>query len=75
MVLDKLRKMFIDMLTYQLKVDTGVSTRMNLYIVEVELLKNVFYVFTGQDPDDEDDDGFHDWVCNVIDTLHHKFDC
>lgn len=74
MILEKLRKIFAEMLSRQFKVETGISTRINLYIVEVELLKNVFYIFTGQDPDDEDDD-YHDWVCDVINTLHKKFDC
>lgn len=74
MIVEKLRNIFLDMLNRQFKIETGISTRTNLYMVEVELLKNLFYIFSGQDPDDEDD-LYHDWVCNVIDTLHHKFDC
>ena len=70
----KLRTILIDMVTRQLKVSTGISTRINLYMVEVQLLKDLFSVFTGMNPDDESDE-YHDWICNTLDELHHKFDC
>jgi hypothetical protein len=73
MIIEKLRSIFLDMLNRQIKNAKGVSTRTNLYMVEVELLKDLFAVFTGMDPDEEADE-YHDWVCNTLDELHHKFD-
>ena len=74
MIIEKLRNIFLDMLNRQLKNAKGISTRMNLYMIEVELLKDLFAVFTGMDPDEEADE-YHDWVCSTLDELHHKFDC
>lgn len=74
MILEKLRKIFLEMLNRQFKIETGISTRISLYMVEVQLLKDLFSVLTGMDPDDESCE-YHDWVCDVINTLHKKFDC
>ncbi len=71
---ERLRKIFLEMLNNQMRQETGISTRINLYMVEVQLLKDLFAVFTGMDPDDESCE-YHDWVCSMLDELHHKFDC
>lgn len=70
----KLRAIFLANLNRQLKNDTGISTRINLYLVEVQLLKDLFYVFTGMDAGEDDPDAFHDYCCDVIDTIHKEFD-
>lgn len=70
---DTLRKLYLEMLMRQLKVETGISSRTNMYMVEVQLMKDLVSVFTGCDTEDEDQ--FHDYICNMIDELHHKFDC
>lgn len=72
---ERLRKIFLEMLNRQLKTDTGISTRMNLYMVEVMLTEDLLNVFTGLDSDAEDYDVFHDMVCDFIDSIHKKFDC
>lgn len=72
---ERLRKIFLEMLNQQLKTDRGISTRMNLYMVEVKLLEDLFEVFTGIDSDEDNYDEFHDMVCDFIDSMHKKFDC
>ena len=70
----KFRSIFIENLNRQLKNETGISTTINLYMVEVQLLKDLFYVFTGMDEDDEKSDRFHDYCCDIIDSIHKEFD-
>lgn len=67
----RFRSIFIENLNRQLKNDTGISTRINLYMVEVQLLKDLFYVFTGSD---DYSDTFHDFCCGIIDKVHDEFD-
>lgn len=69
---ERLRKMLLEMLNRQFKTDTGISTRINLYMVEVQLVKDLACVMTGSD---DCDDGLHDFICDFVDTLHAKFDC
>ena len=69
---ERLRKMFLEMLNQQLKTDRGISTRINLYMVEVQLVKDLASVLTGCD--DYCSDEFHDFICSFVDTLHAKFD-
>lgn len=68
-----LRKIFIHELNEQLTTDTGISTKINLYIVEVQILKAFVYLITGRSLDDEPD-GLHDACCNFIDSMHGKYD-
>lgn len=70
---ERLRKMFLEMLNQQLKTDRGISTRINLYLVEVQLVKDLASVMTGCD--DYYSDELHDFICSFVDTLHEKFDC
>lgn len=74
---ERLRKMFLEMLNQQLKTDTGISTRINLYMVEVKLLEDLLEVFTGFDSDNSNlsYDNFHDTVCNFLEEMHQTFDC
>lgn len=72
---ERLRKMFLEMLNLQLKRDTGISTRVNLYMVEVKLLEDLFEVFTGISSDEDNYDEFHDEICDFIDRMHGKYDC
>lgn len=69
---ERLRKMLLEMLNQQLKTDRGISTRINLYMVEVQLCKDLACVMTGND---EYQDELHDFICDFVDTLHAKFDC
>ena len=74
-MLEKLRKMLLEMFQRQMKSDTGISTRMNLYMVEVQLLKDFVYAITGNAQlYGEHDDEIHDACCNFIDRMH-KYDC
>ena len=70
----KFRAIFLDNLNRQLKGNTGISTRINLYMIEVQLLKDLFYVFTGMDAGIDYPDAIHDYCCDVIDTIHKEFD-
>lgn len=74
---ERLRKIFLEMLNQQLKQDIGCSTRMNLYMVEVMLLEDLLSIFTGFDDESGayDYNDFHDTVCDIVDTIHAKFDC
>lgn len=69
---EQFRKMFLDALNRQMKSETGISTRTNLYMVEVQMVKDLMSVFTGCDIDE---DHFHDLACDTLDKFHHHFDC
>lgn len=68
-----LRKIFIHELSEQLTNDTGISTRINPYMVEVQMLKAFVYLITGKNLDEEPD-GLHDTCCSFIDEMHHEYD-
>lgn len=72
---ERLRKMLLEMLNRQLKQDIGISTKMNLYMVEVMLTEDLLSVFTGIDSDADDYDMLHDEVCDFIDHIHKTYDC
>ena len=67
---EKLRKMLLEMLNRQFNHDSGISTRTNLYMVEVQLLKDLLQVYTGAEQED-----LHDIPCDFIDLVHKKYDC
>lgn len=72
---ERLRKIFLEMLNRQLKQDIGISTRMNLYMVEVMLTEDLLSVFTGIDSDADNYNMLHDEVCDFIGHIHNKYDC
>lgn len=74
---ERLRKMFLEMLNQQLKTDRGISTRINLFMVEVRMLEDLLEVFTGANSENSDRDynEFHDAICNFLEEMHRDFDC
>lgn len=70
-----LRKIFIHELNNQLYTDTGMSTRISLYTVEVQLLKAFVYLITGRHIQENEPDGLHDACCDFIENMHVEFDC
>ena len=73
-MIERLKAMILSMFNRQMKTDPGISTRMNLYMVEVQLLKDFACDITGNvqlygDHDDE----IHDLCCAFIDKIH-KYD-
>ena len=69
-----LRKIFIHELNEQVTNNSGINTRTNLYMVEVQMLKAFVYLITGKNLEDEPD-GLHDACCNFIDEMHNDYDC
>ena len=69
-MVSRLRKMFLEMLNRQFNHDSGISTRTNLYMVEVQLLKDLLQVYTGAEQED-----LHDLACDFVDLVHKKCDC
>lgn len=67
----KLRVIQIDMITRQLKTNPGIDNRINLYMVEVQFIKDVVISLTGSDA--EDSDKLHDWACDLVDEIHKEF--
>lgn len=74
-MIEKIRRMLLDMFQRQMRSETGISTRMSLYMIEVQLLKDFVYAITGQAQlYGEHDDDIHDACCDFIDKIH-KYDC
>ena len=67
----KLRAILVDMITRQFKQDYGIDNRINLYMVEVQFIKDVVITLTGSSA--EDSDKLHDWACDLVDELHKEF--
>ncbi|MBP5594508.1 MAG: hypothetical protein J6Y02_03935 [Pseudobutyrivibrio sp.] len=73
-MIEKLRTMLIAAINRQFKVEHSISTTINLYMVEVQMLKSFVYLITGTDDSCDDADLIHDLCCNFIDKVHGKFD-
>jgi len=69
-----LRKIYIHEFGEQLTNNPGINTKINLYLVEVQMLKAFVYLITGRNLDDEPA-GLHDACCNFIDMLRNDYDC
>jgi len=73
-MINKLRMMLLEMFQRQMKSDAGISTRISLYMIEVQLLKDFVYAITGNAQlYGEHDDEIHDACCDFIDKMH-KYD-
>lgn len=66
-----LRVILQENLEKQLKTDYGIDNRINLYMVEVQFIKDVIISLTGIDA--EDSDKLHDWACDLVDEIHKEF--
>lgn len=67
----KLRAILMDMITRQFKTNPGIDNRTNLYLVEVQFIKDVIICLVGDGA--MDSDGLHDWACNIVNELHKEF--
>lgn len=67
----KIRTILLDMINRQLKTNYGIDNRINLYMVEVQLIKDVVIALTGSDT--EDSNNLHDWACDLVDEIHKEF--
>ena len=67
----KLRTILIDMITRQFKTNSGIDNRTNLYMVEVQFVKDIVISLTGNGA--EDSDKLHDWACDLVDEIHKEF--
>ena len=67
----KLRTMLLDMITRQFKTNYGIDNRINLYMVEVQFIKDVVITLAGNDA--EDSNKLHDWACDLVDEIHKEF--
>lgn len=68
----KLRTLLLDMITRQFKTNHGIDNRINLYMVEVQFIKDVVITLAGNDA--EDSDKLHDWACDLVDEIHKEFE-
>lgn len=68
----KLRTLLLDMITRQFKTNQGIDNRINLYMVEVQFIKDVVITLAGNDA--EDSDKLHDWACDLVDEIHKEFE-
>lgn len=68
----KLRTILLDMITRQFKTNQGIDNRINLYMVEVQFIKDVVITLAGNDA--EDSDKLHDWACDLVDEIHKEFE-
>lgn len=73
---EKLRKMFLEMLSRQLNGEHGLSTRTNLFMIEVIMVEYLLEIFTGFNSEDSNlcYDEFHDAIVQFVDEMHHTFD-
>lgn len=67
----KLRAILVGMITRQFKTNYGIDNRTNLYMVEVQFIKDVIICLAGNDA--EDSDNLHDWACDLVDEIHKEF--
>lgn len=68
----KLRTILLDMITRQFKINYGIDDRTNLYMVEVQFIKDVVITLAGNDA--EDSNKLHDWACDLVDEIHKEFE-
>ena len=68
----KLRTILLDMITRQFKTNQGIDNRINLYMVEVQFIKDVVITLAGNDA--EDSNRLHDWACDLVDEIHKEFE-
>lgn len=74
-MIEKLRMMLLEMFQRQMKSDAGISTRISLYMIEVQLLEDFVNVITGNAQINGDHyDEIHDACCDFIDKIH-RYDC
>ena len=69
--IEKLRTILLDMITRQFKTNHGIDNRINLYMVEVQFIKDVVITLAGNDA--EDSNKLHDWACDLVDEIHKEF--
>lgn len=67
----KLRTILLDMITRQLKTNSGIDNRVNLYLVEVQFIEDVIICLAGDAAMNSDD--IHDWACDIVDEIHKEF--
>ena len=67
----KLRATLLDMLIRQLKTNSCTDNRVNLYMVEVQFIKDVIITIAGTDA--KDNDNLHDWACDIVNKIHKEF--
>ena len=67
----KLRAALLDMLIRQLKTNSCTDNRVNLYMVEVQFIKDVIITIAGTDA--KDNDNLHDWACDIVNKIHKEF--
>ena len=70
--IEKLRTILLDMITRQFKTNYGIDNRINLYMVEVQFIKDVVITLAGNDS--EDSNKLHDWACDLVDEIHKEFE-
>lgn len=68
----KLRTILLDMITRQFKTNHGIDNRINMYMVEVQFIKDVVITLAGNDA--EDSNKLHDWACDLVDEIHKEFE-
>lgn len=68
----KLRTILLDMATRQFKTNHGIDNRINMYMVEVQFIKDVVITLAGNDA--EDSNKLHDWACDLVDEIHKEFE-
>lgn len=68
----KLRTILLDMTTRQFKTNHGIDNRINMYMVEVQFIKDVVITLAGNDA--EDNNKLHDWACDLVDEIHKEFE-
>lgn len=67
----KLRTILLDMVTRQFKTNSCTDNRVNLYMVEVQFIKDVIITIAGTDA--KDNDSLHDWACDIVNEIHKEF--
>lgn len=67
----KLRTILLDMITKQLKTNSCTDNRVNIYMVEVQFIKDVVLTIAGTDA--KDNDNLHDWACDIVNEIHKEF--
>ena len=67
----KLRTILLDMITRQLKTNSCTDNRVNLYMVEVQFIKDVVATLAGTDA--RDNSNLHDWACDIVNEIHKEF--
>ena len=68
----KLRTILLDMITRQFETNHGIDNRINMYMVEVQFIKDVVITLAGNDA--EDSNKLHDWACDLVDEIHKEFE-